>query len=280
MAKLSISIKDTTADKLKDYTSREGLTVSAAIDRLLSKTLSDDYKEDEGGRGSKEICDKLDAIGTKLDGFTFEVAERLARVAAKGTKASLANLIATVTYLPALANLTDSTHHTTRKAWEKMGFVIRDQQVESDQATLLELRTKSPADMLKFCWACGGRASRAGASIDYAELTRGLKDQSFAGDKLDGIPDMFIDLLDEKIDTSQDAVDLSRLEYLNDQYERLTEQEASQAGLDPFERRQMAEIKKERKALKDAYLDRHGRVIGKIRSRLVPQDDGTWEVAL
>lgn len=284
----SFSLSEDTFGKLKDYADAHSMNLSATVESLLGKALS--QEEAWAGERLAETEPILEELRELKELITYTLAEhekareasmdeiidRVARASSRGTKASLANLLATVTYLGAVANLTNSTHHLTQKAWETMGFEIRDQRVESDQALLLELRDLSPADFLTACWKGGGRASSSGQAMNYPELMRGLFSQSFAADELADLPEGYIDLLEEKVTSSRDEVILRRLSEINVVVDALENDETS---LDSLDREHYNQLRKEREELKQEFLERHKKTIGKIRTSLVPVGDGTFKVA-
>lgn len=277
MARTTLYLSDETLDSLKDYAGKNSLSVSAAAERLLCSALSDGAEEGSGDVQTALILERLDELKASQEKGMADFSERASKIMARGTKASLASLIANATYLPAVANLTNSTHHITCKGWGSVGFELRDQAVASDQALLLELRDKTPAEMLKFCWAAGGRASVAGSKMDYAEITRGLIDHSFSADELADMPEGFIDLIQGRGESGTEQIALERIQRLDGWMDAL-DTKAQTKELSSLDKKRYADYKAERDALAEAFQERRAKTIGKIRTSLVPNGDGTWRV--
>jgi len=142
-----------------------------------------------------EFGERLELMDARQEAWAKELEERLIKTASKGTKASLANLIALSTYLPPIGNIIDSMSHVTLSAWGRLGFEVVDQALQKDQATLLAWREKGPAEFFSFCWAAAGRASRRGTPINYDGLTAGLIDQQLPFEGTEDLPALFYDLL-------------------------------------------------------------------------------------
>ena len=273
MEKVSLSISSDTLQKLIEYASIHGMKLSKAAEVLLSQALDPGSIDSGEPIETERILQRLDDIESSIKGSLDNQTERIAKVTSRGTKASLASLIGLVSYLPAIGNLTNANYHLTRGAWESIGYRVRDQKVEIDEATLLEMREQRPSDFLDFCWAAGGRAASYGSAMDYASVTRGLKRTDFAHDALSGLSEDVIDLLEGRAFDEQEQILLLRLSDI----------EASLKGfdviedLDSYDKKIYQDSIDERAALLAEFKARRRRMIGKPRTRLVPSEDGSWE---
>ena len=188
----TLSLPDSLYESLLDYQKTQGFkSIQEAAKSLLDSSLSD-----------HSINDRLDSFESKLDAFIKSNNEwardlelSMIKTTSKGTKASLANLIALSTLLPPIGNVVDDMSYLNSAAWQRLGFEIDSKDLNRDQAALLMWKGRGAPAFLNFCWSAAGRASRHGAYINYNDLT---KDLLRFPETEDDRPAQFVDLLEDE----------------------------------------------------------------------------------
>jgi hypothetical protein len=275
MPVISLSISEREARAIKEYCAASGFgTLQKGIRALVEQALDNDGTVERRLEAVEQSVRDLQGMLERDREAYSDLETRLIKTASKGTKASLASLIALSTYLPPVGNLVDSVSYITMEAWRRLGFEIEDQVLTRDQAALLEWRDKERGEFLDFCWKAAGRASRKGAAVDYASLTHGLHDYSYI-DSLDDAPQVVRDILDDQAALSESLGDelAGRWGELQDTREHLRSRVEGGTATD-FEEAYYHDVSQAIEALRETMRARQYMTIKKQTSEQVPDADG------
>ena len=111
------------------------------------------------------------AISAKLD----EAIDRMAKVSSRGTKAALASLVLSSTYLPVIAEaVSESSRLLVTKA-RKDGVDLSAESVDAAMGPIAKHRGAVPSTAFDFAWDAGGRLQAQRGSADYRAATKGLR---------------------------------------------------------------------------------------------------------
>lgn len=111
-----------------------------------------------------------EAVDRKLD----EGIERMAKIASKGTKASLAALALSATYLPPMADAAGESARLVAEASRRQGATVPTDPVDAALSPLAKHHGAGPADAFKFAWTAGGRLQAMKNGVDYRAAVKGI----------------------------------------------------------------------------------------------------------
>jgi hypothetical protein len=281
-------LPDELAERAQAYCDEHGISsLQKGIRELLTSSL------EEGSVPVDTVNERMAAFEARLDflaetlsvfaedqaAIATETQDRLLRTASKGTKASLAGLVALSTYLPPVGNLVDSLSHINMTAWERLGFEIQDQRLAKDQATLLEWRERGPEEFFRFCWSAAGKASRRGAHVDYAELTKGLHEYPFIEDPEAELPSSIVDLyLDEEQLVRKYGEDIAERWLEIREVKRSIDQRIEDEDTNGLDLQYIEQVDKDYQRVLSEIQERSKFSVSKLTTRLVsdPESPSLW----
>lgn len=111
-----------------------------------------------------------EAVARKLD----EGIERMAKIASRGAKASLAGLVLSATYLPPMADAAGETARLVAEASRLQGAALPTDSVDAALSPLARHRSAVPAGAFGFAWTAGGRLQAMKGGADYQSAVMGI----------------------------------------------------------------------------------------------------------
>ena len=151
---INLKIDSETLALIDAYAKAEDVGRSEAVRRLVKRALSQ---------------------GELADVISERVEDRVAKVCSRGTKASLANFIATMTFASAIGNIERANHNVIMDALEQEGIRTPPQNVGAHLAELYQWEGLGPRELFEFFWNAGGQAQQGEGTPTYDASVKGLK---------------------------------------------------------------------------------------------------------
>lgn len=109
----------------------------------------------------------------RIDGVLERHLERMARISAKGAKASLANLALASTYFPPIAAMVEESSRIAVERAAGGRSVHAEETIDAALVPIAKLRGASAAKVFDYAWLVGGRMQASKGGIDFYGCSKG-----------------------------------------------------------------------------------------------------------
>ena len=172
---ITVKLDSETLSAIDSFAQAEGVGRSEAVRALVVRALNQGTLTDEI---AEKVADPIAETIAKQTERLEELEDRLAKVSARGTKAALATLVATATYMAPIGNVARANHNLIALALEREGLSVPPQNIDYDLAALCEWEGLGADELFAFSWEAGGRIQRTGTKATYAAAVKGIRKPS------------------------------------------------------------------------------------------------------